>query len=1195
MNPRIAPWALSILILLPSHGAGLRADTTALEVEQDNSLDSALVTPHKAWGKGYTGGSVRALFFVYTGPYAGTWEDTGTRVREVVELGQRFDLQADAALFCGKGNEKWVFHGLEFGQTRAERLLQKPYDLYVIAGFPMAKLPAKFQYLILKQVADGAGLLCCGQGAPEYMAPKRLIDPLPAALAKGLPVLDGKTSAQMAKAYRLGKGRGVWLSYGAHALTPHHAFSWRNLAEYDYWMLLVGRAALWAASRDSGASVESVLGSEPLVTTRGQETAGQVAIASTAAEPLPVEVDLELCRATDGLRTSLGSMKATLSAGETTRLSVPLPRLRADDYLLDAIVRSARGVEAFGAGCLTIQSDVGVDRVELSDPFVEVGDTIKGTAFLKGSPPQGSLLQVRFRDSYDRVLVQRDMSLSPDDTQQAFEYVADAFATNLMRVQAALVVGGEEVQMAQASFYVPKRRQHRFNFVMWDTPKDVLGPYAWRQLQKAGMNTSLIGSMGGVKPPPSSLSACDATIAPYSTRIQDPKDAQGYMEPVCWNDEPAVDEYVQKIVDNQALLRQQGVFVYSLGDEGVTKGCCVHPACIAAYRVYLEEQYGTIQGLNGSWGTEYASFEQVDLLDRADNMETGAKKTCYPRWYDRQAFARYNLSRFVGRFVRAYRELDPASLCGYEGTGNFGDDYDAILSTNEFYGPYPSIGDDIIRSAAPREMVRSNWMGYSKTGDALSDAAWRMVMKGMDSIWYWMWSGIGDWRGYLRPTLDFWPAISDVAEEMRPVRQGLGDLLLRSEMTHSGIAVFYSVPSALSCQLGEGPGFVSAKATHETWTQLTYELGLDFAYVTSAMVKRGELDSGEYQMLLLPMAEALDAEEVAAIRGFVEKGGTVVADVRPGIYDGHCKVMTPGVLDDLFGIERVGRDKPTELPLELKGSLGERALDVDLGPVRLDTGVRADGAEALATVQDTPVMLVNSTGAGRTILLNFQLLPAKPDAPSAKAARRLLMHLYGLTGARRLIGVASPSGEPLPATETRVWRNADALVFGLWRQMQNAWFSPKSGTVGGAPVPAQIMLRTPKHVYELRSHKYLGRTDRVGTDLQWGRAAFYLALPYEIGKLDVSVSPSPPQPGEAITAAISLGVPQGANEKFAVWVQATDPSGAEVLWARQVVLLQEGEGTVQLPIAHNDAAGTWRVKVTELFSNQSAEGQWVIP
>jgi len=102
--------------------------TNAQEVEEDCSLDSALATPHEPWGKGWAAGAARALYFVYTGPYDGTWEDTGTRVREAVELQQRFDLPGEAVLFCVKG-DNWVFHGLREGEKRAEKLLENPYDL----------------------------------------------------------------------------------------------------------------------------------------------------------------------------------------------------------------------------------------------------------------------------------------------------------------------------------------------------------------------------------------------------------------------------------------------------------------------------------------------------------------------------------------------------------------------------------------------------------------------------------------------------------------------------------------------------------------------------------------------------------------------------------------------------------------------------------------------------------------------------------------------------------------------------------------------------------------------------------------------------------------------------------------------------------------------------------------------------------
>jgi hypothetical protein len=1197
---------LGVLTAAPavSGGASVR------EVEEDHSLTASLVTPHKPWARGCAGGPVRALFFVYSGPYAGDWCDPGTRLREVVELAERLDLEADAVLFGGPTpSGTWEFHGQRTGRERAERLLAKPYQVYVIAGFAMEKLPARFQFLIIEQVARGAGLVCCGPGAPEFTSLKRRIDPLPAAMTDALPALDGAEPKAYTTAYRMGKGRGVWLNYGAHALTPYYEFTWRRLAEYDYRMLAVVRAVLWAASREGPISI-AVAGKPAGRVARGQPGPGVTfTLLSKAAEPLPVQVLIGLRRAGDGQVSNQGTVAATLEPGRPSPVPIRLPRLRAGDYFVDAVVRGARGVEAFGACAVTVHGDFGVERVQLNRDFAERGETVGGSAVLRGTPPPGSVLRIRWRDSYNRVLRQQDFAAEAGRAAYGIQYQADRFATTLMRAEAVLVTGGEEVEMQDAPLMVPKRRHGQFNFVQWDAPRDVLGYYAWRRLQQAGMNISLIGSMGGVTPPPPVLLACDATVAPYSTRLLDEKDAAGRMQPVCWNHQPAVDEYVARIVDNQRQLRRQGVFVYSLGDEGVTLGCCVHPACLAAYRRYLAGQYGSIGALNASWGSHYPSFDAVDLLDRKDNMETAAIKTAPARWFDRQAFARFNLAQFAGRFAAAYKRIDPQAITGFEGTGAFGDDYDAILDAIPFYGPYPSIGDDIVRSAAPRSHVRSNWMGYSKTADALSDAAWRMILNGVDSVWYWMWSGAGNWRGYLSPNLDFWPVTAELTEEMRPVRQGLGDLLLVSTAVHSRLGVFYSVPSAIADQLAPGSGLQSALAAHQAWTQLTSELGLDFRYLTAAMLRRGALDPRQFRVLLLPTALAVSPEQAESMRKFVEAGGTLIADVQPGVYDGHCKPLARGALDDLFGIRRRGRQAAVRRPVAVHSVVAGRVVNVEFPEAAVDPQVELVTAQALAHAGQWPVMLVNQVGRGRAVLLNFQLPPpggSQDRTPAAAAAWRLLASLYDGAGVKPPVASGDPRGNPLPLVETRVWKNGDALVVGLYRQMECQWFSPTADTTAGAPVAARLTFDQPRWLYDLRGQpqplrdlrgengRGLGLRSQIDARLAWGRANFYLASPYRIPPPRIRLSDSQPAAGHTITAAIRLVVPPGFTQRHAVWLEITDPNGGRPLWGQQVRLLDDGAASVEIPIAYNDLPGTWCIKATELFSRGSAEARWTV-
>ena len=1176
------------------------AATNAVEVEQEHSLQTKLITPHFEWAKGYVRGPIKALFFINSGSSDGTWADEGTHLREIIELSQRFDVQADAVYFGG-GDEKWDFHGNKIGADRAERLLQKPYQLYVIGGFPLAKLPARMQYEILSNVAKGAGLLCCGPGS-EFMNDKRKVAAHPL-LTEALPTIGGKNIGTYANTYSLGKGRGVWLKYDSEALAPANQFSYRGLHEIDYWMLLVGRAAQWAAGLEGEVQFGTILGKQPASRAAAGSAptsmpllggkAGDITI--NAAANVAGTLSLLLVRAEDGLAVKLGDTPVQLAPGAPTIVPVTIPKLRAGDYYLNAVVKSKRGVEACGAGTVIVDSDYGIGKVEVDRRFVERGSTLDGRVTVRGNAADISaknVLRIRFRDSYDRLLAQQDFPVKAGQTEYPFTYKAGPFDTILMRVEGVLLGGGDEIEQKTASFTVPKRRQGQFNFVMWDAPNDCLGYYAWRKMQEAGMNISLVGSFGhDDKPvqPRAMLQACDASVIPYSTRILDPKDKNGYMTPVCWNDEPKAAQYVRNIVDAQKLQREQGVFVYSLGDEGVTLGCCVHPACIAAYRKWLEGQYGAIDKLNDSWGATYKSFDEVDLLDHKDNMEQASIHGNFPRWYDRQAFARYNMMQFSGRFVNAYKEIDPFAMTGFEGTGGFGDDYDAICGINPFYGPYPGIGDDIVRSIYPRDRVRSNWMGYSKTGDALSDAAWRMVIKNMDSCWYWMWSGIGNWIGYIRPTFDFWNATEDLQNEMKPVREGLGDLLLKVQPTDSGIAFLYSLPSAIASDLENTKDFNSVKGDHEMWTQLTYDLGLDFRYVTDNTLKQGALKQGAFKVLWLPLSQAISAEQAQIIRQFVQDGGTVIADVRPAVYNEHCKPLAQGLLDHVFGIKRARRGKAVVAPVALKADLGGQKLDVALSSAKVDPDTQANGAEALGQVDKTPVLLVNKLGKGQAILLNFTTILPKPDDPLAAQMRQLLRGLYNAAGVKSAVNIAAPDGGPLPCSESRIWRNGEGLVFGTYRQMPNEWYSPTSGTVAGEPVAAKVTLPKPLHVYDLRAQKYLGEVSALDQRLRWGRANFFMVLPYRIGATEVALSPAAPNPGEPITATIKIGLPAGAKEKFAVFVEVIDPSGNKPLWGSRPLVVENGKATVQVPVAFNDQPGKWTIRATELFSRQSAE------
>src|SRR5262249_8750680 len=76
--------------------------------------------------------------------------------------------------------------------------------------------------------------------------------------------------------------------------------------------------------------------------------------------------------------------------------------------------------------------------------------------------------------------------------------------------------------------------------------------------------------------------------------------------------------------------------------------------------------------------------------------------------------------------------------------------------------------------------------------------------------------------------------------------------------------------------------------------------GLQPRFISAEEVRRGKLRSGDCRILLLPHTIALSPTEAKEISDFVERGGVVVADGEPGIFDEHGREMAKRLLSGVF-------------------------------------------------------------------------------------------------------------------------------------------------------------------------------------------------------------------------------------------------------------------------------------------------------
>jgi len=1060
------------------------------------------------------------------------------------------------------------------------RLLEEPHDCYIFNGIPPVNLPPEARDRLIEGVSKGAGLVLIGVDDENLLKSEARISSVPHFLA-----------ASVGDAFTIQDGRGIRLP--ACPNIQYH-LGWET--EYDYWQERLGRAVLWAAGREPKISLE-------VNVDRGEFNRQNLPTEAITVqweggkEPLTIEARL---RRHDG--QIIDARKKNISDPDGS-LRLQIPVVRADRYYVDIWAKSERGIESWDTTSFTVDADRNIKEVKLNRNWGEIGQTISGvvtlTEPLTPSPLRAMAtgvstserLRIQLLDRRGRVLDRtypQSDGWTPDFSRDSaeFQFPIRAWMPMLLRVEATIMANDDEVARKYDYFRITKRHRGQFNFLVWDYPRGTLAPYAEESLAQLGTTVHL--SSGN---PPLYLAAYDIAYVPYTTRILAPHDGNGVMQPMCWNDEPRVSDYVCGIAERHVESRQHGVFVYSLGDETVTKGSCVHPArneverrsgfsCLKAYQDYLKKEYGEIQALNASWNSDYESFDEVALLNPKDNDETQAfEEKKYPRWYDRQAFKSHNFVNFCERFGQAFKDIDPEARTGFEGAGRMenGDDFDLIVRTNGFWSPYPGLGDEIIRSIAKPDFPRANWMGYTKDADSLLSKYWRMITRGMTSVWWWRWDNIGRFHGLLAPNFAPFPAIRELMDDTKIVRDGLGTLLMHSEMLDDGIAILHSQPSVYANRIEPSESYGKYTDAHAAWHSAIRELGLQFRYVTDRMLRLGEFDAQKYKLLILPQSEAIGPKEAEAIKRFVQKGGTVIADIRPGLYDNHCKPQKIGPLDELFGLERIDNVEAATADGHIKGAVGDAEIALSPENIKFDPAVCLADATALGKAEDSPLLVKHKVGKGWAVLLNFSMstFPNLGDRKTPEAAAELMKQFFALGGVQPKLALQDADGSRARNVELVRWKDRGIDIIALFRE-------------SGEGEMVTVALPEARHVYDLRNHTYLGLTKDFTAEIIPSRANLFVITPHELPPAQITIRPKNAIPGEVVRAKIEV---PNAIGQHALRIRATTPEGQPADWLDQVVLTNSEGVEVEIPIALNDPKGIWTIRAVDMFTNKSVAAE----
>ncbi len=278
----------------------------------------------------------------------------------------------------------------------------------------------------------------------------------------------------------------------------------------------------------------------------------------------------------------------------------------------------------------------------------------------------------------------------------------------------------------------------------------------------------------------------------------------------------------------------------------------------------------------------------------------------YAAWADFKAWMDVAFAGAVRVGTDAVHRADPTALAALEGAqvpGWGGYDYSLLAPAVDVMEIY-DFGNalDLARAFNPALIpLRTSFA----SGPREIHAAWRHLLRGGRGMIVWD-DGDDVVRADGTPT-PRGQAISDLVASVRVVAPDV----LGAELSLDPVAVLYSQASFrtrwMLDQRPKGAAWTDRDAAREyednAWRasrrqvlQRLHEIAIQPRLLSSAMVEAGALRRDGLRVLILPHAIALSQAEADEIRAFAGRGGAVLADTEPGVFDQHSRRLPAPLL-----------------------------------------------------------------------------------------------------------------------------------------------------------------------------------------------------------------------------------------------------------------------------------------------------------
>ena len=921
---------------------------------------------------------------------------------------------------------------------------------------------------------------------------------------------------------------------------------------YEYYQALVARAVIWASGKVSEPSIQDV----SLPSEVGYPADGNKAIVKIDSIPSG-----GILKSAVRSRYEYERVYEIPSQSAKEINYITLPSIPSGEYILDVWLSSDGKVFDWASKGFTVKSDIEIVKILLDGRNYNPGDKVTGEVILNRKLNSDEVITGELWDNYGRKI--EDKKLSGEGDRYKFSFTLGDPLTIMHSIKINVIKKGKEICEKRFNFPVRAKRKgfDDFNEIVWASgTNQFLTHLMLRKLFQEDQADAIdLGWRGATQA--RNVALANLTIVPYTAGFGH---FGSKVVPVTGQMNGCMTAPATfKAIDDWGRLQGEifgpyGTLVWTHGDESfyaLNPDSCWSDTCLSAFREYLKTRYPDITSLNKEWKTDYKNWDEVMPLTFEEALNTGN----YAPWIEHRLAQQYVFARLYNYTGKALSVNDPGARIGFDGNLGFnlpngGINWWVLKDYINILHSYIDNSQEmeIFRSFAGPDHIAGMWYGtYGPSWQIGPNTVeyhhffpWYSLFHGLNSTWFWTMGSPGPYSGYASDFTNM-PFMQASRDALAEIRSGIGKLLLSGRLEDDGIAIHYSEASHIADsifsgkktdELGAGitidvksPSTTVWKNTLADFNKALEHSGFQYRYVSYEEVEKNILTERGYKVFIMPHSYAVSEKEAEAIRRFVYNGGLLIADIVPGILNGHGTKMEKSILADLFPSTEPG--------------------------------------------------IVNKIGKGKTVLLGNKLKDYGYLAFNNMAGwkkldgrHRILAELIEKeAGIKSRVVITHRGKGDMPPTEIFRRKIGDAEYVGLLRE----YFLYDNN-----PYPVSIKFPGKSHIYNMRTGKYLGFTDSIETEISY-EAQLYAALPYRVTSIKI-VGPESAERGKKSEFVISVDTTGTVPSLHLFRVEVAGPDGKKLPYYASNIKAEKGTGRYTINWALNEKQGRYTIYVKDI-------------